>query len=261
MEFIDCPYTMEQLDSMEGHQFEYAVADLLMHSGYRDVKVTQGSGDYGVDILARKGKIRYAIQCKRYSGSVGVKAIQEAATGAEFYHYEMAAVITNSHYTKQAINLAQSIGVRLWDGAFIEELIENYDPEYDELMPPIEGIENVIPNRNGRRNPKIDLDVEAKKDSLNTRQNDKSIYIDKKWIYSNGLVYMSKWDKPCKPISLNIYRFIMDVSAWTLALIIPFVAIIYGIKAFILFVIPIMIWRYAKRFKRAYFKCKEITEK
>lgn len=36
-------YTMAQLDNMEGHHFEYAVADLLFHNGWRGVEVTQGS--------------------------------------------------------------------------------------------------------------------------------------------------------------------------------------------------------------------------
>ena len=49
-------YTLEQLDMMEGHEFEYAVAELLRSNGWKDVEVTQGSGDYGIDILARRMK-------------------------------------------------------------------------------------------------------------------------------------------------------------------------------------------------------------
>lgn len=128
-------YTMAQLDNMEGHHFEYAVADLLFHNGWRDVEVTQGSGDYGVDVLARRKNVRYGIQCKRHKGNVVVKAVQEALSGTEFYHCDMAAVITNSIYTKQAITLAQISGVRLFDRDFLIELIENYDEEYDILDP------------------------------------------------------------------------------------------------------------------------------
>ena len=75
-------YTFDKLDQMEGHDFEYAIADLLRHNGYRDVQVTQGSGDYGIDILARRKNVKYAIQCKRYKKPVGVKAVQEA--GSDF---------------------------------------------------------------------------------------------------------------------------------------------------------------------------------
>lgn len=128
-------YTMTQLDNMEGHDFEYAIADLLFHNGWRDVKVTQGSGDYGVDILARRKNVKYGIQCKRYNANVGVKAVQEALSGTEFYHCDAAAVVTNSTYTKQAENLARTSGVRLFGRDFLLELIENYEDEYDVLDP------------------------------------------------------------------------------------------------------------------------------
>lgn len=36
-------YTLDLLDKMEGHEFEYAVADLLRHNGFREVQVTQAS--------------------------------------------------------------------------------------------------------------------------------------------------------------------------------------------------------------------------
>lgn len=128
-------YTLAQLDEMNGHEFEYAVADLLFHNGWRNVEVTQGSGDYGVDVLARRKNMRYGIQCKRYKGSIGVKAVQEAISGTDFYHRDIAAVITNSTYTKQAVKLAQTSGVRLFGRDFLEELIENYEIEYDSLDP------------------------------------------------------------------------------------------------------------------------------
>ena len=119
-------YTLDLLDNMEGHEFEYAVADLLRHNGFREVQVTQASNDYGIDILAKRKNTSYAIQCKRYSGNVGNKAVQEAGLGMDFYHCDAAAVITNSAYTKQAIKLAQVTGVRLWDRNYLAELIDNY---------------------------------------------------------------------------------------------------------------------------------------
>lgn len=126
-------YKLEELDIMEGHEFEYAVADLLRHNGWRDVEVTQGSGDYGIDILARRKSTKYAIQCKRYRSAVGVKAVQEAGLGTDYYHCDAAAVITNCRFTKNAENLANTTGVKLWDRDFLEKLIEGYEDEYDEL--------------------------------------------------------------------------------------------------------------------------------
>ncbi len=66
-----------ELDAMDGLDFEYYCADLLAADGFVDVKVTRSSGDYGVDILAEKDGVTYAIQCKRYTGLVGVKACRK----------------------------------------------------------------------------------------------------------------------------------------------------------------------------------------
>lgn len=55
-------YTLDLLDNMEGHEFEYAVADLLRHNGFREVQVTQASNDYGIDILAKRKNTSYAMQ-------------------------------------------------------------------------------------------------------------------------------------------------------------------------------------------------------
>lgn len=126
-------YTIDELDVMEGHDFEYAVAELLRYNGWRDVEVTQGSGDYGIDILARRMNVKYAIQCKRYNKPVSNKAVQEAAAGTDYYHCDAAAVITNSSFTKPAVTLANTIGVKLWGREFLIKLIQNYDDGYDEL--------------------------------------------------------------------------------------------------------------------------------
>ena len=52
----------QSYDEMEGHEFEYFCADLLEKRGFEEVEVTKGSGDYGVDILAEKDGVTYAIQ-------------------------------------------------------------------------------------------------------------------------------------------------------------------------------------------------------
>ena len=54
----------DAFEDMEGHEFEYFCADLLEQNGFIDVEVTRGSGDYGIDILAEKEGVTYAVQCK-----------------------------------------------------------------------------------------------------------------------------------------------------------------------------------------------------
>ncbi|HIZ42274.1 MAG TPA: restriction endonuclease [Candidatus Gemmiger excrementigallinarum] len=103
------------MDTMEGHEFEYFCADLLQHNGFTDVEVTQASGDFGIDVLAQKDGVTYAIQCKCYADPVGNHAVQEALSGAQFYHCMVAVVMTNNYFTPAAIETAQRTNVLLWN--------------------------------------------------------------------------------------------------------------------------------------------------
>ncbi len=111
-------------DEMEGHDFEYFCAELLQKHGFLDVQVTKGSGDYGIDILAEKDGITYAIQCKRYQEPVGVKAIQEAYAGRDYYDRMVGAVLTNQYFTSPAVEAAKKLKILLWDRGYLEEMME-----------------------------------------------------------------------------------------------------------------------------------------
>lgn len=110
-------------DSMDGHDFEYFCADLLRKNGFINVEVTQGSGDHGIDILAEKDGVYYAIQCKCYSSNVGNASVQQAHTGKSLYHKDIAVVMTNQYFTQQAKEEAALLGVKLWDRNKLNELI------------------------------------------------------------------------------------------------------------------------------------------
>lgn len=111
-----------ELDTMDGFEFEYYCADLLSANGFVNVKVTRSSGDYGVDILAEKDGVTYAIQCKRYSGLVGVKAVQEAYAGRDYYDRMVGAVLTNQYFTKPAVQAARKLKILLWDRDYLHSL-------------------------------------------------------------------------------------------------------------------------------------------
>lgn len=102
---------------MDGYRFEKKCAAMLRRQGFTHVTLTAGSGDQGVDILARKHHRTYGIQCKYYTHPVGNKAVQEAYAGARFYDCDIAAVMTNSTYTEAARALAERTGVLLWETA------------------------------------------------------------------------------------------------------------------------------------------------
>lgn len=105
---------------LNGEDYEQYVADLLRHQGFQDIQFTAKTGDYGVDLLATRGRHRYAIQCKYYTGSVGGFAVQEAVAGMAYYGCERAMVVTNSVLTKNAHALAEANGV---------EILEEIDPD------------------------------------------------------------------------------------------------------------------------------------
>lgn len=116
--------SLDAFEDMEGHEFEYFCADLLKNHDFCDVEVTKGSGDYGIDILAEKDGVTYAIQCKRYAAPVGVKAVQEAYAGRDYYDRMVGVVMTNQYFTTPAVEAAKKLKILLWDGGYIESMME-----------------------------------------------------------------------------------------------------------------------------------------
>lgn len=114
----------EHFDTLEGHEFEYYCADLLRKKGFIEVEVTKGSGDYGADILAEKDGVTYAIQCKCYTAPIGVKAIQEAYAGRDYYDRMVGAVLTNQYFTTPAVEAAKKLKILLWDRGYLESMLE-----------------------------------------------------------------------------------------------------------------------------------------
>ena len=112
------------IDLMEGHDFEHWCANALKDLGFSSVRVTPGSGDHGVDVLAEKDGIKYAIQCKRYSSDLGNTPVQEVFAGKNMYNCHVGVVLTNQHFTSGAKHLADVTGVLLWDRNWIKSYLE-----------------------------------------------------------------------------------------------------------------------------------------
>lgn len=112
--------TIEVIDSMDGYQFEEFVAQLFQDMGYK-TEVTSSSGDYGIDVIARRKGLNIGIQAKRYSDKVPNKAVQEVIAGIAFYNLDQGLVITNNYYTKQAQNQAKGTNVLLWDREMLQQ--------------------------------------------------------------------------------------------------------------------------------------------
>lgn len=107
--------TVTELDTMDGIAFEELTCDILLANGFEIAENTPATGDFGVDILAQKEGMTYAIQCKRYLEPVGLEAIQQVYAGRAYYECHVAVVLTNQTFTANAQKLADKLGVVLWD--------------------------------------------------------------------------------------------------------------------------------------------------
>ena len=84
-----------------------------------------GSSDTGIDLVGLTNDGDYwAIQCKCYSEPVGIKAIQEAYAGRDFYDCMVGVVLTNQYFTAPAVEVAKKLKILLWDRGYIDRMLE-----------------------------------------------------------------------------------------------------------------------------------------
>ncbi|HEY9733378.1 MAG TPA: restriction endonuclease [Drouetiella sp.] len=111
---------MRRIDTMSGAQFELLLADYFRDQGYR-VELTQTTGDFGADLILRKGKQRIVVQAKRWRRSVGVSSVQEVIAARQYYKATDALLVTNSALTRNAIKLAAGTDVTVWNRSCLIE--------------------------------------------------------------------------------------------------------------------------------------------
>lgn len=116
-------------DSMSGTEFEGFCAELLRSNGYYDVFLTQGSGDFSTDILAKKDGTLYVFQCKCYSNNVGIEAVNQAIAAREYRKADFGVAeaigiaVTNRYFTNAAIEMANKTNIQLWDRDVLSRMI------------------------------------------------------------------------------------------------------------------------------------------
>ncbi|PHU34121.1 restriction endonuclease [Pseudobutyrivibrio ruminis] len=151
---------------MDGWQYERKCAEYLKKLGFSKVEVTKGSGDFGVDILAIKKGLRYAIQCKYYESPIGNKAIQEVYAGMSYYRCNKAMVITNSTYTRQAKQLAASLNVELIENVTPIDFVYENNVNHEPIIINIQRVKDGI----GAINQQMVQDIPYTSDSTNLLQ-------------------------------------------------------------------------------------------
>lgn len=105
---------LSKIDKMSGEEFERYLKLRFQKLGYK-VEITPASGDYGADLFCFNKKETIVVQAKRYDGNVGTAAVQEVVGAKDYYEADLCAVITNSYFTVNALNLAEANGVVLID--------------------------------------------------------------------------------------------------------------------------------------------------
>ena len=112
--------TIEDVDEMTGEDFEIFLKTVFEKLGYKVEHIGE-TGDQGGDLIVTKKGLRTVVQAKRHSSNVSNSAIQEVVAAIRHYDCKNALVVTNSSFTKSAVELAKSNNVELWNRNILEE--------------------------------------------------------------------------------------------------------------------------------------------
>jgi restriction system protein len=115
------PAPMIDADSLTFTEFEDYCVKLLRESGW-NARGTKGSGDQGIDIVAKQQGKKAVFQCKKYSKPVGNGAVQEAHAGRSYESADLAFVVSNADFTPTARELAATCAVHLIHYSELSEL-------------------------------------------------------------------------------------------------------------------------------------------
>ncbi len=105
---------MAAVDLMTGREFELYLEVLFEKLGYGAEQLPT-TNDFGADLILVTGDKRIAVQAKRYKGNIGNRAVQMILGAKKYYGCNEAWIVTNSFYTKAAIQMSAKTDVLLVD--------------------------------------------------------------------------------------------------------------------------------------------------
>lgn len=140
--------TIQDIDEMEGAQFEMYLYRMFYELGYEDVFQTKASSDFGADLVFtdRRG-VRNVLQAKRYQeeSGIGVSAVQEVYASMRYYCAGKAIVLASTHFTSGCVTLAGVNEVLLLDRSDLAELIRYFKSgDYESAMELLESEPEVV---------------------------------------------------------------------------------------------------------------------
>ncbi len=142
-------WAVAQLQETDPYEFEKLLAQLFRNMGYL-VEETQLSRDRGIDLIIRIEHFglthTWIVQAKRYTDSVGVKAIREYSSLRHRDRVDGVIIVTTSHFTKEAQEEAAEHNVKLIDGNLLAGMLNHY------LSPEDTGDQSAgVPGENDRK--------------------------------------------------------------------------------------------------------------
>jgi len=129
--FAQVEAVRSKLLNLEPRGFELIIRDLMIHSGFENVHVTQYSQDGGIDVNATAGlrmwpvqNMLIQVQAKRWLHTVGRKEVAELRGSLQ--PYARGAVISTGHFSKAAMKESVEIGknpIVLIDGFQLSKIV------------------------------------------------------------------------------------------------------------------------------------------
>ena len=115
------------IDGLNWRQFEQLVGEAFRRQGY-SITETGGNGpDGGVDLILRKDREKYLVQCKHWrSLKVGVAVIREFFGAMAVEGAAGGFVVTSGRFTKEAEAFASGRNIELIDGTVLKHWIAQH---------------------------------------------------------------------------------------------------------------------------------------
>lgn len=106
-----------RLSELSGQEFEGLIGQLLRERGF-DVELVGGSGDQGIDIVARNETETVVVQCKCYSIHISIppQTLRDFLGATHPYQPCRALFVTTSHLTRKAEEFAETTGIEVYSG-------------------------------------------------------------------------------------------------------------------------------------------------
>ncbi len=113
------------IDKMNPDEFKNYICELLDRRGF-NVETPDGAFNLGVDLIAQKKNVKYAVQLKKQPSAVSTLAIIDIEREKHRYDCKATMVITDNYFTEDAIQSANSNRCEIIDRETLADWVEDF---------------------------------------------------------------------------------------------------------------------------------------